>query len=415
MSQVTKTEFPGGAIYALQTQRKDLVVMQGSYLGGHMHTSNDGLLHLMVHMLDQGTSQFSKDRLSEDLESMGVHIDFDYDAYRTYFSVATLKDVWSKSLEYLKAQLVDSSFESEAFSVMKDRLMGMEKERLSDTKVQAMSSFLQRTYEPSHPNYQIPTKEYITQLEAISRDDVLGFYESQKQSGEINLVLVGDVNQQMVDDLIQLFSDWKTSDRAILVPQKPAVQTASSVLKQSIAGKVSADVIMGGALGINHMHADYLPIKIGLDALGSNMSARLMQTVRDKDGLTYGIYSHMRGAADKSDGYWYVWANYAPDKIQQGIDATKVQLADWQKSMTDDEITRRIDGLCGSYLLSTASCSGLANLIYRYTKQGYDQDYVFHYPDVLRKVSPEHVREAINKYINLEKCLTVAVGELGEF
>ena len=70
-----------------------------------MHTSNDGLLPHGAHV-DQGT-QFSKDRLSEDLESMGVHINFDYDAYRTYFSVATLKDVWSKSLEYLKAQLVD--------------------------------------------------------------------------------------------------------------------------------------------------------------------------------------------------------------------------------------------------------------------------------------------------------------------
>ena len=60
-------------------------------------------------------------------------------------------------------------------------------------------------------------------------------------------------------------------------------------------------------------------------------------------------------------------------------------------------------------------CIGLAHLIHRYTKQGYDQDYVFHYPDVLRTVSLEHVREAVNKCIDLEKCLAVAVGELGDF
>ena len=59
------------------------------------------------------------------------------------------------------------------------------------------------------------------------------------------------------------------------------------------------------------------------------------------------------------------------------------------------------------------SCSGLANLIHRYTKQGYDQDYVF--LECFEKSEPEHVREAISKYINLEKCSCAAVGELGEF
>ena len=413
MSQITKTDFPGGAIYALQTERKDLVVMQGSYMGGHVHAPNDALVHLMVHMLDQGTTQFSKDRLSEDLESMGIHIDFDYDAYRTYFSVATLKDVWSKSLEYLKSQLVDSAFEPQAFAVMKDRLVGMEKERLSDTKVQAMTSFLEGLYEPSHPNYQIPTKEFISQIEAVDRDEVVSFYGSQKQRGQINMALVGDVNQEMVDDLIQLFSDWGQSDRAIIAPQNPG-KSVSAVMKQSISGKVSADVIMGGALGMSHTHPDYLPLRVGLDALGGNMSARLMQTVRDKDGLTYGIYTHLRGASDKSDGSWHIWANYAPDKIQQGIDATQVQLARWKKDMSDDEINRRIEGLRGTYMLSMASCAGLANLIHRYTKQGYDQNYVFQYPEVLKNITPEQVRKAINEHVDIDNLLTVIVGELGD-
>lgn len=39
------------------------------------------------------------------------------------------------------------------------------------------------------------------------------------------------------------------------------------------------------------------------DILGGNFSARLMQTVRDQEGLTYGINSFIEGVEEGQDGF----------------------------------------------------------------------------------------------------------------
>ena len=88
--------------------------------------------------------------------------------------------------------------------------------------------------------------------------------------------------------------------------------------------------------------------------------------------------------------------------------------AAYTQVVSDDEINRRIEGLRGTYMLSMASCSGLANLIHRYTKQGYDQNYVFQYPEVLKNITPGQVRKAIDEHVDIDNLLTVIVGELGD-
>ena len=46
---------------------------------------------------------------------------------------------------------------------------------------------------------------------------------------------------------------------------------------------------------------------VGTYILGGNFSARLMQTVRDEQGLTYNIQSLVGGVDNGNDGYWVIW------------------------------------------------------------------------------------------------------------
>ena len=63
--------------------------------------------------------------------------------------------------------------------------------------------------------------------------------------------------------------------------------------------------------------------------LGGNFSARLMQTVRVKEGLTYGINSTINGFGNSNDGYWMVGGTFAPELLAKGEKATLREIKKW--------------------------------------------------------------------------------------
>tara|TARA_Y200000002_G_scaffold383143_1_gene403532 strand:+ start:16610 stop:17848 length:1239 start_codon:yes stop_codon:yes gene_type:complete len=412
MKNIKVREFPGGTIYYLTTNRPDIIIMRGSYLGGDLRAPDEAHADLMVSMLDQGTSDYTRDELNEELELLGVTIDFDYDTQRTRFSASMLKDVWRKGLGLLKSQLTDSAFDSNCFKIMKERIMGEQNERLSNAREIASIAMLDEIYPDGHPN-RVPTVQaMIDQLKAATLESVKSYYLDQRMKGELKIVLVGDIDESMIDDIVSEFSGWDKGSYSVQKPKKPAHKAVKKSKEITIPGKVSADVLLGQSLQIDRHHKDFLPLMLGVDALGGNFSARLIRTIRDEMGLTYGIYSHISGVSDLSDGYLSVWANYPPDKISTGIEQTLVLCREWINGLGAQELLERQQGICGRFVLNQSSCSGIAGLILHFTEQGFGPDYIEQYPKDVMTVTLGEVNQAIKQYIDLDNFIDVKAGSI---
>ncbi|MBM4211726.1 MAG: insulinase family protein [Gammaproteobacteria bacterium] len=412
MNEVKKYQFKWGDVFCLKTHRPDIVILKGSFIGGDLHAPTQAHMDLLSHMLDQGTDFNSRDELADKQEGMGVDIDFDYDAYRTRFCLSALTDVWEPALKLLVEQLSLSTISEACFKVIKDRLIGAQKERLSSSKDRANVAFLGNMYPAGHPNHEMPIADYIAAIEGLTAKDIRDFYERTRSQGRLTLVLVGDILPGMLDVLSSVFSNWGLSNLAFDPAHAlESVLTSSSVLVP-IEGKVSADVMMGHRLNINRQDPDYLPLLVGLDALGGNFSARLMRTVRDEQGLTYSIYSALSGMADLAQGYWSIWANYAPEKIHQGIDATLAQCRIWQQGLTKEDLEERKAGICGRYVLKMASCASLASLLLYFIEQGHDENYLFEYPKYIKAITLGQVNQVIQTHVHLDRLLVVQAGRL---
>ena len=75
-----------------------------------------------------------------------------------------------------------------------------------------------------------------------------------------------------------------------------------------------------------------LALKLAAGVLGNGFAGRLMQQVRDKCGLTYGIY------ANANDQLFYVQATFAPRLMDRGIAEMKKVMADWKNGVTQQEL-----------------------------------------------------------------------------
>ena len=167
--------------------------------------------------------------------------------------------------------------------------------------------------------------------------------------------------------------------------------------------KTSTDFLVGAALGIDRYHPDYLPLYVATHTLGGNFSARLMQTVRVKEGLTYGINSSLRGFGNGNDGYWMVGGTFAPQLLSKGESSTLREIKKWaEKGITQKELDNTKTTLTGGFQVGFDTTGGLAGGILDAIVVYGGLEYIDNYPEKIKAITLDEANAAILKYISFD-------------
>lgn len=137
---------------------------------------------------------------------------------------------------------------------------------------------------------------------------------------------------------------------------------------------------------------------------GAGMNSRLMERIRQKDGLSYGIGSQLSVSAQDRAGYWSVQGTAAPQNIEKVEAAFKEELAKVLKDgFPQAELAVAKSGAIQKFLQSRAQDGSLAggwagNLFLgrTFTWQGQFEERV-------RALKPEDVQAAFRKHIDPAK------------
>lgn len=418
-SQVeTTSPLKGITLYTMPTTVKDVVTIRGSILGGDEFSpkANPMVADLTAAMLDEGTKSHNKHEISEMLESVGASVGFSSGLYRVNFSAQCLSKDVQMVLNLIAEQLREPAFNEEDLANVKRRYVGNLKRAKENTRRQAMGQFRRTLYPKGHPNYSLDSDAQITFVENISAKDLASFHKKNYGLGSMIMSAVGDLDsKKFTSGVRKAFKGWKTSSLQKDASGMSAKKIDGSTEFVTINDKTSADMVIGIPIGIDRNHKDYYPLVLANYILGGNFSARLMQTVRDKEGLTYGIGSRVRGVDTGNDGFWYVSGTFAPDLLNNGKSSALKQIKKWvNKGVTDEELENKKTTLTGSYKVGLATTSGLAGQILGNAERGRDLSFLDKYPDIINALSLKDVNRAIKTYIDVDKLVIVAAGTVDE-
>ena len=177
--------------------------------------------------------------------------------------------------------------------------------------------------------------------------------------------------------------------------------------------KTSTDFVVGTTLGIDRYHPDYLPLFLATHTLGGNFSARLMQTVRVKEGLTYGINSSLSGFGNSNDGYWMVGATFSPKLLSKGESSTLREIKKWaEEGITQKELDVTKSTLVGNFQVGFDTTGGLAGGILSAAIVYNDLTYLDNYPKMIKATTLDQANSAIAKYISFDALYQVAAGTI---
>jgi zinc protease len=266
-----------------------------------------------------------------------------------------------------------------------------------DTAYRAESAFEAALYGPEHPygRTEVGTRQSI---QAITRDDLVTFH-SRYDPASLVLAVVGDVQTEAVLGRLEaLLGDWQPqAGRTSRAVPPVALPAAPVERREQVPGKSQADLVLG-VLGMVRYSTDYFAAVIADTILGRlGLMGRLGDVVRDQQGLAYYVSSDLQAGPQTSP--WYVYAGVNPSQVDRAVQSIKGELA----RMRDDLVAAEELEDCQTYLagvmpLRLETNRGVAHFVLNIEEYGLGLDYPARYPDLVRAVTREQVRDVMARY-----------------
>jgi len=370
-----------------------------------------GLANFVASLLDEGTVSRSAGQIAEQIEFVGGSLVAKATDDFTTASARVLKKDLELGFELLADILLHPAFAEPELERVRMQLLGQIQSEKDDPAHVAAKAFNELVFE-GHP-YRWPVTGTEETIPRITRQDVQIFHASEYLPNQTILAIVGDLTVDQTRTLVaKHFGGWKRGTpppRAIKPPQpldKPIVRLIEKDLTQA--------TIMVGHVGISRKNPDYYAVTVMNYILGAGgFSSRLMDSIRDNQGLAYSVVSMFD--ANAMPGPFFVSLQTRNEAANQALTAVLQELKTMREgSVSDQELADAKAYLIGSFPLRLDTTAKLAEVLSLVELYGLGLDYFTKYPHLIEHVTKEDVMRVAKQYLHPERYALVVVGNLAK-
>lgn len=376
----------------------------GSFREGEKH----GLANMTSQMMTLGTKDKDENEFSEALENLGSSISVSSGVSSTAIKIRSLTDdtVLNSTLSLWREMVQEPRFDAEIFDRERTQAIDAQKARLDSPDAIASETYNTLLY----PNeiQGVTSAMLQASLKTMDIAELKQFRKNYYHATGANIIIVGALNREAAEKISIGISEVlgkgktlpKISEKAELVPAQTVRKSFNSPQSRIIMGHVSID----------RFSPDYWPLILGNHVLGgSGLTSLLMMDIREKQGLTYGIYSYF--APSFLHGPFTIGLSTKNESVDHAIKATIQGTKDFIKNGPDDEdLERAKNNLIGSSILGISSNSGLAGALLTIAQYDLPLDYYDTYPETIRAITKEEIQKAFQKHVHPDDFVTVIVG-----
>jgi len=363
-----------------------------------------GLASFTGAMIDEGAGGLDSKAFHEALANRAIT--FSARAERDYLviSISTLKENAPEAMRLLQLALTRPRFENDALARVRAQIIqSLQEDQVEPPRV-AGRGFM-REFFGGHA-YAHPVNGEIASISAISQADLRNFARSHWVKNGLKVAVAGDITAPA---LSKLLGDTFLPVSGASPPPLPNVGRLGAPGVHVIAMPVPQPSVAFGLPGIMRQDPDFIPGYVANYVLGGGgFSSHLMNEVRVKRGLTYGISTSLT-AYNKAAILQGTVATRA-DAVRQTVQVVKDTLANFTANgPTQQELDDAKTYLTGSFPLAFASNSGTAAQLGTFQRQNLDIGYVARRNALIQAVTLADVKRVAKRLFDPAR-LTVVIG-----
>lgn len=387
------------------------VVVSGYLFVGGLLDPNEklGLADFVSSGLMRGTQRRDFQKLYDELESVGASFGYNSGTHYTSFGGRSLVEDLPLLLDVMADTLQNPTFPNDQVEKLRAQMLTGLAIRAQDTSDMASLVFDELLYE-GHP-YSRADEGWPETVQAITLGDLVEFHREYYGPRGVVISIVGAVEpEKAAGEVERILGGWQNEIQKD-APELPEFVPPTKTVKRhhAIAGKSQSDVVMG-TYGPKRNAPDYMPASLGNNILGQfGLMGRIGDVVREQSGLAYYAYSSL--SAGIGPGAWYVSAGVNPSNVEKATELITQELKRYvNEGITTDELSDSQANFVGRLPLSLESNGGVAGALLNIERFGLGMDYYRQYPDLVKAVTVEDVRETAQKYIDPDRLVISTAG-----
>ena len=385
----------------------ETVTVQMKFLNGNNSTSANAAVNMMTTaLMPRGTSKMTREEIDDaftELKMEGSAFNFTTDRENLADAVALAGHI-----------MTDAAFpENEFNTLIRQTVVGL-KAKSDDPGVLGRDAITRHfnTYPAGDARHTETSDELITALEKITLDDLKNHWKNVFATSRGYIAVVGDFDPESLIEVLKatvidqkqstvpyerIVADYQPVEAKRLVVDTPTKENASLFARVDFEGSdasedapalIVADWILGGSSGLSN---------------------RIVNRLRQKEGLCYGVGSYITLPQFGNRAHWSIGAIVAPQNVKQLETSLLDELAiACRDGITEQELDEAKRGFIESRAVNRAQDHILASNWLRLMDTNRDWTFSKEMDKAVANLTVEDVNRAIRRIADPQN-LTVAV------
>lgn len=358
--------------------------------------SEEGLAHVLEHMLFKGTKRRPVGEIARDVERAGGRINAWTSHDETVFFITLANRYWEQGLDIVADAVQHSSLDEQ--ELMRELSVIREEIRMGEDSPER--TVVQRLFDNAfkkHP-YGRPVIGFDRTVKALTRETVNGFYRRWYVPSNMVFVIAGDFDEEvMFDKITQLFSTAQAASPPERVTRVNEPEQRKRRISMAINPISEVHLALGFPIpGIDHEDTPALDLLAAI--LGQGASSRFETNIRRKLSLVSGI--RVIAYTPKDAGLLGVFATTPTHNLKA---ATRAIAAELKRAMyqlpSQADMDKAKTMLISEKIYSEETVDGIARKTGFYQTHTGTLEFEQRYNNALAELSPEDITAVARRYI----------------
>ncbi len=365
-----------------------------------------GAVNLMTGLLEEGAAEMDARAFQTAREELAASFGFDVSADALSVSARMLSENRDAAVALLRDALVAPRFDADAIERVRAQVQSILQSDASDPSRIAARAFYEGAF-GDHP-YGRPDDGTAETLAALDRDDLLAAHGAALNRDRVHVGAVGDISPEELGRLLDtLLGDLPATGPAL--PDRVDFGLDGGV--EVIDFPTPQSVALFGQPGLTRDDDDFFAAYVLNHILGGGgFESRLMQEVREKRGLTYGVGTNLVPLQNAE--FWMGSVASANDRVAEAIAVIRDQ---WQRIARDGVTQAELDAaktyITGEYPLRFDGNGPIADILVGMQFTGLTPDYVSDRNSFIEAVTLDDVNRVAAERLDPEALHFVVVGQ----
>lgn len=418
-SPISISEFPIPSLETSYIQNKipafihatpnlEIVRLELFWMAGSKDSAVPFLANLAGEMLFSGNDKISEEEIIKKLDYYGVSYSMDTSVSTTSLSVRFQKKHSAIVIPWVLNNIRSVTYPAfEVENAIMVRKAGVERQQQTP-KYWSNRISLESLYGLDNPLSRFGEVE---QLENITSEQLNEYRKTHLNIGSAMIFLSGDTDNSIVSILESLISE-DNSSIFTPTPKRSAVYSSleGTILKKALPNASQVSLQMVKHIIPDNQRERHVLTLLNL-VLGGYFGSRLMQELREKQGLTYGIGSYFKPAFD--DYSWIISGEMNSENMEKTLAAINSIFVDLRTNLIDlEELTKIKQYYSGIFRSGFDGPFALSSKVQSNIMKHQDTDYYATVLPEIWSITSDEILHCANKYLNNNSFVTALAGNI---